>query len=107
MVCQLIMLCYVMFVNGLCQYRHIFGREGEGIHSIRVWDIAVIDLLLTLLAAYAISKYIRLQFLPTVILLLVTSVIIHRLFCVNTTLVKLLGLVPSLSPSLSSSPVAS
>ena len=36
-------------------YRHIFGKENEGIHSIRFMNVALIDYLLTIVFAFFIS----------------------------------------------------
>ena len=38
----------------LCKYKDIFGKVGKGIHSFRICNIAVVDVLLTVLAAYCI-----------------------------------------------------
>ena len=38
----------------LCKYKDIFGKVGKGIHSFRICNIAVVDVLLTILAAYCI-----------------------------------------------------
>ena len=72
----------------LCQYKNIFGRENEGVHSIRVYNIAIIDLLLTILASWLIAKYTRLNVFVVFIILLLMAIIMHRLFCVNTTFNK-------------------
>ena len=32
---------------GACKYRWIFGKEGEGVHSLRVFGVAVVDVALT------------------------------------------------------------
>ncbi len=74
----------------LCQYRHIFGKEGEGVHSIRLFDIAVVDYVMTYLAAYVISRYYEVSFIITSTVLFALAVIIHRLFCVNTTVNKMI-----------------
>ena len=41
----------------LYQYRHIFGKEKEGIHSYRFLDVAIVDTLLTFILSLAISYY--------------------------------------------------
>ena len=74
----------------LCQYQNIFGKPGEGAHSYRIFNIAVVDLGLTLLVAYLLSRMVKKSFLLTTSILLVLGVIFHRLFCVRTTVDKLL-----------------
>lgn len=68
----------------LCKYKDIFGKERQGFHSIRVFDIAIGDLVLTIIGAYAISNAFGTNFVSTTIVVLVFGVLFHRLFCVNT-----------------------
>lgn len=73
----------------LCKYRLIFGKEGEGVHSFRIFDIAVFDVFLTLVGG-AILAYLtgKFSFLIYTLFLFVIGIILHRLFCVNTTINK-------------------
>ena len=48
----------------LCKYRDMFGKPNTGIHSIRIGNIAVVDVLLTILLAYAIASTFDVSFLP-------------------------------------------
>ena len=41
-----------------CKYKDILGKPGEGVHSYRLFDIAVIDVVLTIGLALFIKKYI-------------------------------------------------
>jgi hypothetical protein len=74
----------------LCKYKDIFGAPGEGVHSIRVFNIAVVDLFLTIIAAIIISYLLNMSFLIIFIDLIVLGIILHKLFCVDTTLNKLI-----------------
>ena len=75
----------------LCKYKNIFGEPGKGVHSIRIFNIAVVDLLATLLVAYAISRiYKKITFLEASVFMLLLGIIFHHLFCVRTTIDKLL-----------------
>lgn len=67
-----------------CKYKHIFGKERQGFHSIRLFDIAVGDVLLTIIGAYIISYVLKTHFFITLLVVLVMGVIVHRIFCVNT-----------------------
>lgn len=73
----------------LCQFKDIFGKPREGVHSYRVLDIAVVDVLGTVLLAYLISEYYKVDIWCSFFLLLLSSVIIHKIFCVNTTLTQI------------------
>lgn len=72
-----------------CNYRHIFGKEGEGVHSYRLFNIAIVDTLLTVLAAWIIAYYTKRSFVWVFIGLMILGVLLHRLFCVRTTLTLL------------------
>ena len=74
---------------GLCKYRDIFGKVGTGVHSLRLFDIAVVDTLLTLLLAYVINLYLKSNVFLIFFILMVASIFIHRIFCVETTLTKM------------------
>ena len=73
----------------LCQYKNIFGAPNTGAHSYRIFNIAIVDLGLTILAAYLISRYYLIDFVYVFIILMLIGLIIHKLFCVDTTLTKL------------------
>ena len=73
----------------LCKYKDIFGKVGEGVHSVRFFNFAVIDTLLTLVLAYIINYYLKTNLLVIFIVLIILSIAIHRLFCVETTLTKM------------------
>ena len=74
----------------LCKYKNIFGKPNTGVHSIRIFNIAFVDLFLTILGGYFINKYYfdNNNFLLILLILLLLSIIIHKLFCVDTTLTK-------------------
>ena len=73
----------------LCKYRDIFGKVGEGGHSLRFFNFAVVDTVLTFVAAYIINLYLKTNLLVVFIVLIILSIIIHRIFCVETTLTKM------------------
>lgn len=70
----------------LCQYRSIFGDPNTGLHKIRFLNIAIIDLLLTILFAWLYSKYYHVDFINIVVILILFGIICHYIFCVNTTI---------------------
>ena len=41
----------------LCQYRHIFGKERDGVHRYRdpFFDLAIVDVVMTIVGAIVIS----------------------------------------------------
>jgi len=73
----------------LCQYKNIFGTPNTGAHSYRLFNIAIVDLGFTILASYLIAKYFSMNFVYVFIILMLIGLIMHKLFCVDTTLTKL------------------
>lgn len=99
----------------LCKYKNILGEPKKGIHSIRVYDIAIIDVILTIIGAYIINyiitifnalnikskltlkdiiinmyKSFNIRFIIILVIIFTIGIISHRLFCVRTTIDKLL-----------------
>jgi hypothetical protein len=75
----------------LCKYKNILGEVGKGIHSYRIFNIAIADVLLTILAAYVIHIFMpKYKFVYILLFLFLLGIILHRLFCVDTTVDKLL-----------------
>lgn len=77
----------------LCKYKDIFGKPNEGVHSIRIFGIAAVDLGMTIVVAAAVAYFLGswiINFFKVLILLLLLSIILHRLFCVRTVVDTLL-----------------
>jgi len=74
--------------NGLCKYKNIFGEPGTGVHSIRLFNIAVVDVIGTIILAVIFSKITKINLLVSMLLMFILGIIVHRIFCVNTTVGK-------------------
>ena len=74
----------------LCKYKNILGVPGQGPHSYRIFNIAIADVLLTLILAYILSYIYNISFVKTSIILFILGILLHRIFCVKTTIDKLL-----------------
>ena len=74
----------------LCPYKYIFGEPNKGVHAHRIFDIAIVDVLSTIAAAYGISQYFKKDFKEIMLVLFLLGIILHRLFCVRTTIDKFL-----------------
>ncbi len=77
-------------MKSLCKYKDILGVPGEGAHSYRIFNIAIVDVILTILVALLISYFFKFNFWYTLIILFLLGIVMHRLFCVRTTIDKLL-----------------
>ena len=75
----------------LCEYKNMLGKVGEGVHSIRIFNIAIIDVLLTIIGAYIIHLFVPgYRFSIILLTLFAAGIVLHWLFCVRTTVDKLL-----------------
>lgn len=75
----------------LCQYKNILGTVGQGVHSYRIFDLAIVDILFTIIGAYIIYLFIpRINYFIILISLFLLGIILHKIFCVRTTIDKFL-----------------
>ena len=75
-----------------CQYSNIFGVAGQGVHKYRIFDTAIVDYVGTILLAMILTKFTKIPFVISTIIMFVLGILMHALFCVNTNAVKFLGL---------------
>lgn len=73
-----------------CQYKDLFGKPKEGIHKYRLFGIAIFDVIVTILVSILIAYIFNLNLWITLITLFLIGIIVHRIFCVRTTIDKLL-----------------
>lgn len=74
-----------------CEYKEILGKVKKGVHSYRVFDIAVVDVVMTILGAYLLHLFIpQSNFFVILVSLFLLGIAMHRLFCVRTTVDKML-----------------
>ena len=75
----------------LCKYKNILGKVGEGVHSYRIFNIAIVDVVLTIIGAYIIYLFLpKINYFVILISLFILGIILHRFFCVRTTIDKYL-----------------
>ena len=71
-----------------CDYSKIFGKLNEGVHSYRLFNVAIVDVVFTFIGAYILNKYIfpEYEYYKVLIGLFLLGIILHRIFCVRTTI---------------------
>ena len=74
----------------MCEYKDLFGKPNTGIHSIRFMNIAVVDVLLTIIVACVVAKIFDIPYTISIIGFFILGIIMHRICCVRTTVDKLL-----------------
>ena len=74
----------------LCKYKNSLGEPKKGIHSYRLFGVAIFDVIMTIIGSFFISYFFKVSFIYTCISLFILGILLHRLFCVRTTIDKLL-----------------
>jgi formate hydrogenlyase subunit 4 len=73
-----------------CEFKNMFGKPNTGAHKYRFFNIAIIDVVLTIVLAYVISWFFEYPLLLTLGILFLLGILMHRFFCVRTTVDKFL-----------------
>jgi hypothetical protein len=72
----------------LCEYKDIFGKPREGVHAARIpiVDLALWDVVGTILLIYAITYATGKNWISVTIVVCLSFIFLHRLFCVETSI---------------------
>ena len=78
----------------MCPYKNIFSEPNTGWHKYRIFNLAIIDIIFTIIGAFLLYQiqYINrnISLLNFTISLFILGIITHHVFCVRTTIDKLL-----------------
>jgi len=82
-------------MKGLRKYSTIFCIPGKGLHKYRIYNKAIVDVLISIPLAtviYYLLRYLdyKVKFCYILIFVFLLGIILHRVFCVKTTIDKLL-----------------
>lgn len=66
------------------------GLPKEGIHSYRLFNVAYVDVTMTIIGALLLAWVMKWSYLKTIVGMFILGIGLHRMFCVRTTLDKLL-----------------
>jgi len=86
----ILLLLYYLIIIMLSKYKDILGKPKEGLHKYRLFGVAIVDVLLTIIVALFISYFFKLSFWITLVILFLLGIILHRIFYVRTTIDKVL-----------------
>lgn len=75
-----------------CPFANILGVPKTGVHSIRLFDFAVVDTLLTIIAAYITAEALKINIWLSLGIWFVCGEILHYIFGVRTAFLEKLGL---------------
>ena len=69
-----------------------FGEPKKGIHSYRIFNIAYLDIVVTIISAFFIQKlfFPKTKYIKVLFFFFLSGIFLHRLFDVRTTIDKFL-----------------
>jgi len=74
----------------LCKYKNILGKPGAGLRKYRIFDIAILDTAVVIIVGILISRITGYNIWITLVVLFLSGIVVHRLFCVRTGVDKML-----------------
>ena len=78
--------------NPFCYFKNILGSPNSILHSVRIFNISVVDVILTLVIARVLQKKVLKNcdypYFVYVYGTFALGIFFHRLFCVRTTIDK-------------------
>ena len=76
-------LCETEFSKSL---NKLFGPPREGIRKHRIFGLAIFDLVTTIIGAALIAWVFNIRFLYALVGVFLVGIVVHWMFCVDTTL---------------------
>jgi hypothetical protein len=76
----------------LSKYKDIFGKPNRGFRKKRLFGMSLIDIITTLVFALFISTVLEYKYIHTFVICILSSIVIHKLFNVNTALITFLNI---------------
>jgi len=74
-----------------CPYKDLLGKIGEGVHSYRIANIAIADVIFTIMGAFILHfLFPMVRTIYFLVGLFILGIALHRIFCVRTTIDRLL-----------------
>jgi hypothetical protein len=76
--------------NGLCKYKNSLGVPGKGVHK-HILGIAYVDVISTIVGGIILSFiFPKVSVWYIILFLFLLGIFLHRLFCVETTVDRLI-----------------
>ena len=66
------------------------GTVNAGVHSHRIFNIAYVDVIMTIVGSLLLAWVMNWNYFRTIVGMFILGIILHRVFCVRTTVDKFL-----------------
>ena len=70
------------------KFKDIFDKPNKGVHSFRLFDLPLVDYICSIILALIITYITKIPFELIIIIVLITGIVCHYLFGVETNLMK-------------------
>ena len=77
-----------------CPFANLLGKPNTGVHSIRLFGLSVVDIALTIIGAYLITKVYKIDFWKSLLGFFILGEILHYIFGANTAFLQMINLSP-------------
>jgi hypothetical protein len=75
-----------------CPFANLLGIPGEGVHATRIGGYAFVDTLLTVIAAYFTTYFIKISLLWSLIIWFILGEVFHVTYGVQTAFLTSIGI---------------
>lgn len=75
-----------------CPFANILGEARTGVHSIRLFDFAVVDTVLTIIAAYLTAQAFKINLWLSLAIWFIGGEVLHYVFGVRSAFLEKTGL---------------
>lgn len=74
----------------LCKYKNALGEPKKGVHSYRVFNLAIVDVIMTVVVSFGIAWVLKTSVLWTTLVVFLIGIGMHWVFCVDTTINRII-----------------
>ena len=84
----------VLDVRMPCPYANALGIPGQGVHSKRIFGLALFDILATMVLALVTAYFLQISFLKSFISWFIIGEVLHYMFGTPTAFLAMIGMTP-------------
>lgn len=77
-----------------CPYANLLGVPGQGVHSRRIFGLALNDTLATIVVSALTSYFFNISFIISLIVWFILGELLHYIMGVNTAFLGILNITP-------------